>query len=194
VRRDLAVAKPYARALHDLAKERGQVDAIARDLGAITAFLREDRTARAFFTRPWVGAGAKRAVAVEIATRLGLSPLARDFVGLVARQGRAEHLDAIEAAYQGLVDQDLGRVRARVRTAVPLTEDERRALRRRLGQALSGQAAASRRDGGRPLDVVLEEVVDPQLLGGFVAEIDSFIVDGSLDGQLARLRERIAQP
>jgi F0F1-type ATP synthase delta subunit len=38
---------------------------------------------------------------------------------------------------------------------------------------------------------VLEEVADRELLGGFVAEVGSLLVDGSLDGQLARLRDRL---
>ena len=41
--------------------------------------------------------------------------------------------------------------------------------------------------------VVIDEVLDKNLLGGFVAEIGSLNVDGSLDGQLARLRERLAR-
>src|SRR6185436_3318755 len=39
----------------------------------------------------------------------------------------------------------------------------------------------------------VEERVDPTLLGGFVAQVGSYIVDGSLDGQLARMRERLAR-
>jgi F0F1-type ATP synthase delta subunit len=41
--------------------------------------------------------------------------------------------------------------------------------------------------------VLVEEVVDKNLLGGFVAEIGSLVVDGSLDGQLARMRERLVK-
>jgi F0F1-type ATP synthase delta subunit len=41
--------------------------------------------------------------------------------------------------------------------------------------------------------VTIDAVVDKDLLGGFVAEIGSVIVDGSLAGQLARLRERLAR-
>jgi F0F1-type ATP synthase delta subunit len=41
--------------------------------------------------------------------------------------------------------------------------------------------------------VVLEEVADRELLGGFVAEVGSLLVDGSLDGQLARMHRRLAQ-
>jgi len=176
-----AAAKPYARALHDLAKERRQTDAIARELEAVAALVAGEPPLRAFFGRPWVSASAKWGVVVELATRWGLSPLARDFIALVARQGRADHLETIAAAYRDLVDEDLGRVRARVRAAVPLTPSEHERLQQRLGRTLDGK------------QVLLEEHVDDRLLGGFIAEVDSFIVDGSLDGQLARLKERLAR-
>jgi len=80
-----------------------------------------------------------------------------------------------------MLDAARGRVRARVRSAVPLTEADRAALAQRLGRALGGK------------QVVVEEIVDKNLLGGFVAEIGSLVVDGSLDGQLARIRERLAK-
>ena len=176
-----AAARPYARALHDLAKERNQTDTVANELHAFTDALAQEPALRELFVRPWVPRDARRAVAADVATRLGLSPLTRDFLALVARQGRAEHVADIEVAFRGLVDADLGRVRAHVRTAVAMTDLDRQALRQRLGRALGGR------------QVVLEEAVDRGLLGGFIAEVDSFIVDGSLDGQLARLRERLAK-
>lgn len=181
MRPTVGTAKPYARALHALAKERDQIDAIARDLGTIVDVIDRETGLRDLLSRPWVNAAAKAGLAKELGTRLELSPLARDFLVLVARQGRADHLDQIAAIYRDLVDEDLGRVRARVRTAVPLTDGERDLLRRRLGSAMGGK------------DVLLNEVVDTHLLGGFVAEIGSYIVDGSLDGQLARLGERLAR-
>lgn len=176
-----AAVKPYARALHDLAKERQQTEAVGRDLDAMVDAVARETELRDFFGRPWVSTAAKRAAGVEIATRLELSPLVRDFVGLVARQGRAQHLAAIAESYRDMVDEALGRVRARVRTAVPLTEPEREALRTRLGRVMGGK------------QVLVEEGVDPSLLGGFVAEIGSYVVDGSLDGQLARIEERLAR-
>lgn len=172
-----AAARPYARALHDLARERGQVDAVSRELDLVLETIGAAPELAEFFARPWVPSTAKRNAAVEIALKLGVSQLARDFVGLVARQGRGAELPAIVAAFRELVDESLGRVRARVRTAVRLADDERRQLAERLGRALGGK------------QVVIEEVVDPDLLGGFVAEAGSYIVDGSLDGQLARMRE-----
>ena len=123
----------------------------------------------------------KRNIAIEIATRLQVSKLARDFLALVAAQGRADRLEAIAGAYRELHDEAEGRVRARVRTTVPLSAADRSALAGRLSHALGGK------------QVVLEEIADRELLGGFVAEVGSLLVDASLDGQLARMHRRLAQ-
>lgn len=191
MQREPAFARAYARALYDLASERGQVDAIGRELDAVVDLVAREPALRAFFARPWVAAATKRAVAREVAARAGLAALTRDFVALVARQGRAEHLEVIAAAYRRQGDEAQGRVRARVRTAVPLAADERQALRDRLAAALRGRGTTA--PGGGAPDVVLEEEVDPAMLGGFVAEVGTFVVDGSLDGQLAQLRTRLAR-
>jgi F-type H+-transporting ATPase subunit delta len=175
------VARSYGKALFELATERNQVDAIGRELDAVAAQFASEPQLHAFFARPWVTSAAKRNVAVELATRLQVSKLTQDFLALVAAHGRADHLEAIVAAYRGLQDEAAGRVRARVRTAVPLTDADRSALAGRLSRALGGK------------QVVLEEVADRELLGGFVAEVGSLLVDASLDGQLARMHRRIAQ-
>ena len=57
------------------------------------------------------------------------------------------------------------------------------------GQAAARGVGSSRSLGKR---IILEEQVDHTLLGGFVAQVGSFILDGSLDGQLGRMRERLA--
>lgn len=176
-----AAAKPYARALWQLAKERNETETVARELGSVVETLAREPGLPEFLERPWVSASAQRTVALEVASRLGLSALTRDFLGLVAHHRRADHLEAIAEVYRELVDDDLGRARARVRTAVPLSAAEQDELRQRLGRALGGK------------HVVLDEVVDQRLLGGFVAEVGSYVVDGSLDGQLGRLKDRLAR-
>jgi len=110
-----------------------------------------------------------------------VSPLVRDFLALVAVRNRTAYLAAIDEAYRKLEDQARGRVRIKLRTATSLTEPERAEMSRRLGAKL----------GGRQL--LIEETVDPTLLGGFVAEVGSMILDGSLDTQLARMRDRLAR-
>jgi F-type H+-transporting ATPase subunit delta len=176
-----SAARSYAKALHDLARERGQAEAVGAELAQAVEVVRTDPALAHFFARPGVAAVAKRRAADEIAQRLGVGKLVRDFLGLVAAHGRGDILPEIGEAYRALVDTELNRARARVRAAVPLSDSERSALASRLGEALGGK------------HVAVEAVVDNTLLGGFVAEVGSMIVDGSLDGQLARLKERLAR-
>jgi F-type H+-transporting ATPase subunit delta len=179
VRTSPAVAKSYAKALFELARERRQTEQIGGELERAAAVVAAEPTLGGVLGRPWISPADKRAVASEIGERLQLSPLGRDFLALVAAQGRADHLEAIAHAYRDLLDDEQGRVRARVRAAIALTDGDRAALSARLSRALGGK------------QVLIEDVHDQNLLGGFVAEIGSLIVDGSLNGQLSRLRERL---
>lgn len=175
-----AVAKSYAKAVFELARERGQAEPVGTELAGIAATITGAPELGAFLSRPWVGGAVKHATALEVASRTGVTPLVRDFLALVVTHGRADHLEAIAAAYRDLVDDAAARVRARVRTAVPLSDDERTTLAARIGQALGGK------------QVILEASVDPWLMGGFIVEVGSLVMDASLDGQLARLKQRLA--
>lgn len=175
-----ATARRYAKALFELAAERRETDAVGLDLATLAAAF-GDPALRAHVGNPWVPRAVKSATAAEVASRLGVSKLVRDFVGLVATRGRLDHLEEMGTAFRQLDDAARGRVRATVRTAIALTEAERATLSSRLAARLGAR------------EVVLEESVDRTLLGGFVAEVGSTIVDGSLDGQLARIRERLAR-
>jgi F-type H+-transporting ATPase subunit delta len=176
-----AVAKSYAKAIFELARERNQADQLEAELGRVATLVGEEGELAAVLSRPWITPASKRKVAEEIGQRLELSKLGRDVLALVAAHGRGDHLGAIATAYRGMLDAAHGRVRARVRTAVALTDGDRAALTTKLSRALDNK------------HVVIDEVTDHQLLGGFVAEIGSLVVDGSLDGQLVRLRQRLAR-
>jgi F-type H+-transporting ATPase subunit delta len=173
-----ATAGRYAKALFELARGAGQVEAVERELGAYLAEVRAQPALRDVLLRPWIKPEERRAVAAEVAGRVGASGVVQRFAGLVAGRGRTDHLEEIVTAYRAMADAARGQVRATVRTAVPLTDADRQALAARLGARLGKT-------------VLVEERVDRGLLGGFVAEIGSLVLDGSLDGQLRRMRERL---
>jgi len=173
-------ARRYAKALHLIARESGATTAVGEELQRFLEAVDDLAEAHDVLTRPWIKGGDRRAIALALADKVGCGKTVRDFVGLVAERGRMDHLTEIMAAYRAFLDDDLGQARAEVRTAVPLGDQEKRELGRRLEGALGKR-------------ILLEERVDPTLLGGFVAQVGSFIVDGSLDGQLGRMRERLAR-
>lgn len=180
MRRREATARRYAKALFLAARESGQLDGVGDELARFLEVTATDRRLAEFLSRPWVQASTKQSVAMAITDRLGCSKLVEDFVGLVAAQGRMDYLAEIARAYRGLLDQERGQVRAQVRSPVALSDRERGRLAARLGR-IAGK------------EVIVEASVDSALLGGFVAQIGSLVVDGSLDGQLARMRERLVR-
>ena len=173
-------AQRYAKALFSIAHEAGNAEAVGRELEQFAAALDGSPQLAAMLQRPWIKPEDRAAVATEVAKRAGGSEYVQKAAGLVASRGRMDHLPELIAAYRAKVDEMVGRVRAEVRTAVAFTSDEKTQLAARLGRALDKQ-------------VLVEESVDPSLLGGFVAQVGSLILDGSLDGQLARMRERLAR-
>ena len=173
-------ARRYAKALFQIARENASMPVVGDDLTRFLERFDGDAHLHDVLTRPWIKGVDRRAIAVAVAEGEGCGALVRDFVGLLAERGRIDHFTEIIASYRNFVDEDLGQARATVRTAAPLTDAERQELGRRLEGALGKR-------------ILLEERVDPTLLGGFVAQVGSYIVDGSLDGQLARMRERLAR-
>jgi len=180
VRAHEGTARRYAKALFELAHASGDAEAVGRELEQVAAVYAGDAGAHDVLTRPWIKPGDRRAVAAAIAQKAGARKLVQDFLGLVADRGRADHLAEIIAAYRLLVDAALGRARAEVRTAVPFTAAEKQQLVTRLERVLGKR-------------IIVEEQVDATLLGGFIAQVGSLILDGSLDGQLARMRQRLAR-
>ena len=174
------VAARYARALFAIAKDRNQTGIISRELSALVSMWAGSPDLQELLGRPSLPPAVKRAAAGEIGARVGFSKLAADFLVLLAERGRVDHVAEIARKYEALLDTDLGRLRARVRTAVSLAGDERERLVATLVKALGVD------------QVALEELVDPTILGGFVVEADAILIDGSLRGQLDTLRGRLA--
>jgi F-type H+-transporting ATPase subunit delta len=179
VRAREVTAKRYAKALFLSAREAGSAAAVGQELEGFEQALAAHPEVRDVLSRPWIKASDRRAIAVPVAQGSGAGRLVRDFAGLVAERGRIDHLREIVAAYREMVDEELGQARASVRSAVAMADDDKRRLAARLEQVLGKR-------------IILEEHVDATLLGGFIAQVGSFILDGSLDAQLARMRERLA--
>jgi F-type H+-transporting ATPase subunit delta len=176
-------AASYAKALFAVAKERNQTELVSRELDDMTTTFESDPELRDFFARPWIPKTAKRAVAMQVAQRSDLAKLTSDFLAFLAflaERDRTDYLRTINQTYQQFLDGDLGRVRGHVRTAVPLTDAQRRMLSAKLAQVLGSR------------QVVLKEVVDRTMLGGFIVESGNMVLDGSLEGQLERMRRRLA--
>jgi F-type H+-transporting ATPase subunit delta len=172
-----AAARRYARALFDLAEREGALDTVGAALAATAELLDDPRVARVL-TGP-VEQTSKQDLLRTIAAKAGAPPVFRDLLLLLAERGRLPHLAAIRSVFDQLVDRRLGRARATVRSAAPLSPDAIAELARVFGRITGKQ-------------VLAQVTVDHDLVAGMIVEIEGKVYDGSLRTQLARLRQQMA--
>jgi F-type H+-transporting ATPase subunit delta len=170
---EITLAGIYARAILDLAEEERRADEVLDELDAIVGMLSSSPEAAKAFQSPLVDPAALGAL-VERAFRGRSSDLVTNALGVVQRKGRLQLLPAIATAYRAQLDERRGRVDVRVRSAVPLSESQRRDL----------AAAIARTTGKTPR---LVETVDADLLGGLVVAVGDQKFDSSIRSQLERL-------
>ena len=109
----------------------------------------------------------------------GVDPLVLNLARLLVRRRRTSLGPQIAQAFQELIDEAKGISHATVTSAVPLTDEDRAAVQRRLIDITGGP-------------VVLETHVDENILGGLVVRIGDRLIDGSTKSRLLALKRKLA--
>ena len=169
------LAERYAAALFELADERHALDAVAGDLRALRGMLQESGDLVRLIRSPVLSRDEQAKAVGAVAERAGLSPLTRDFLGVVAHNRRLFAAPAMIEAYLARLAERRGEVTAEVTVAQPLDEARQAALTEQLRRAVGSRVA-------------VELKVDPALLGGMIVKVGSRMVDASLASRLQRLR------
>jgi len=172
------IARRYAKALFELASEEGKLDETGAQLEAACAALQSDAALLVALKSPSTTHEDRLAVAEALARELKAGTMLANALRLLADRKRLADLPAMTGVFRTLADERAGRVRARVTSAVPLSDE----AAAKLGAALS---KATRRN------VVLERFVDKAILGGVVTQVGSQVFDGSILNQLAQLKRQL---
>lgn len=176
------VVSRYANALVDVVMSPGAgIDPAkaVQQLRDFDAAVRSSADLRNVLASPAISATRKRQVIKDIAGAIGASDTIRNFILVVSDHRRAAGLSAILEAFESALDTRLGFVRAEVKSATGLSEQQQ--------NELTGQLSTL---AGAPMRMRFE--IDPDLIGGVTARIGSKVYDGSVRGQLAEFRERLA--
>ena len=174
----MAVAqRMYAKALFEAAQEKGRVEEVGADLASLAAAVEELPELRSFLRNPEVEPAGKADVLAEIAG--DADELVRNFVRLLAEKGRAGELVETNTELEALVAREQNRLAVELTTAYELSDEEARTI-----------VAAIEKASGRSVEAT--RTVDPNLIGGIVLKVGSFLADGSVRGRLERLRRELA--
>jgi F-type H+-transporting ATPase subunit delta len=172
-------AKRYAKALLALATEQDVQEQVGSELSRVAQALADPAVAKVL-ALPTLPLKTRKEIVKQFVTALSPQLLIGNFLHVLAENDRLSALSDIENAYQRLLERALGRVRAQILSATPLSETE-------LEQLVGAFSRLTNRT------VVPTVEVNPDLLGGVMVEIEGRVYDASLRTQLRRLGDTLAQ-
>jgi F-type H+-transporting ATPase subunit delta len=175
-----SVASTYARAFADVVFDAHlDADRALADLRAVATLLQESSDLRRVWENPAIPAEQKRKVLDVIVQRGGISKQVRNLLAVLIDHRRMHFLEPIIRQLEKELDARLGFVEANIGTVRELGSDEKREFEARV-EKLTGKKVRA------------HYAQDPSLLGGAVLRIGSTIYDGSVKGQLERIKEAIS--
>ncbi len=174
-----SVASTYARAFADVVLG-AHLDAnrALTELRAIASLLNESSELRRVWENPAIPAEQKRAVLDAIAQRDGISRQVRNLIAVLIDHRRVHFLQPVIRQLEKELDARLGFAEADITSARPLGDTEKREFEAQVGK-LTGKKVRA------------HYAQDASLLGGAILRIGSTIYDGSVRGQLERMKEVI---
>ncbi len=177
-----ALARIYAASLFDLAKQGGGgPQACESTLGELEDILEIARANPQFgeFLASMILSSSERKVSMQKMFEGRVSDLTYKFLQVVNEKDRLGHLPAIVAAFEQMVQHSYGRVEVDVYTAAPIDQNEIASIRTRL-QSMLGK------------EPVIHAYTDESMIGGLRLQIGDQLIDGSVQTQLRKLREKVS--
>lgn len=172
---NVRVARRYAKALFLVAKQQGQQDLVASELIQVISTLVANAALLSDLMSPLMSRDKKLEAINNAFANLG--PLTLRMLRLLVDKRREENLTLVKQEYDRLLEEDAGILRALISTARPLTDPLRNQLIARL------EAETGKR-------ILVEVEIKSEMIGGISVQIGDYLLDGSIEGGLRRLRDR----
>ena len=174
------IAKRYAKAFFEVAREHDKLKAYGDELAHIAKFLVDNQELKHALLNPAIGIVEKKDLWSTILKRLELAPMSYNFLMVLMDHSRLSQLEGVVTSYFELLDEEQGIKRATVKIAAPLKED----ILQRLTKSLEALAKAR---------IIVDVKEDPSLIGGLTAQIGDLVFDGSVKNELARLKDSLTR-
>jgi F-type H+-transporting ATPase subunit delta len=175
-----AVASRYSRALVDVVIEQKIDPATAvQQVHDMVAAVAESNQLRMVWESPAIPAEQKRALLDAIVAQAGTLRPIRNFFAILIDHGRVPMMAQIARQFETELNNQLGFVEADIISSRQLSPDEKEGLESQVAR-VTGKKVRARYE------------TNPELLGGALVRVGSTIYDGSVRGQLQKLKEQLA--
>lgn len=168
------LAKRYAKALFEIAKQQDQLDIVATELNNLAQLLVDSNDLKKLVRSPiFTRAEQQRSIRAILAAT-NASKLTQNFVGTLAKNGRLMFLSEMITAYTTVLAEYRGEITAQVVSAIELSAKQIKAIEVALNNVTVGK-------------VSIKAEVDKDLIGGLLIRLGSQLIDSSLRTKLQRL-------
>ncbi|MGN7438686.1 MAG: ATP synthase F1 subunit delta [Alcanivorax sp.] len=164
----------YASALIDLAEQEKAIDKIKKDLIALEGMIQDSADLSEMIASPLISVEKQSGVIQEIVKKAKLNKLTANFLGVLVQNRRLAALPGIISVFNKIIAERSGVVEVRLETAVKLTAAQAKEFQKKIEKALGAT-------------VSIEEKVTPEIMGGVIVTIGSYMIDDSVRRKLDRL-------
>jgi F-type H+-transporting ATPase subunit delta len=172
--RETRVARRYAQALFQVAISKEIIDIVASELFQLKSFIEKDGRFLKFLEAPQVLTEHKIDLIKALFTTR-LSPPLVSFLLLLIEKNRIEFLGNIAGEFEKLLEDYKGLIRARITTAIPVSEAYKQELQIKL-EKMSGKK------------IELVHKIDKNILGGIIVQLNFKVIDRSIRHELNSLK------
>src|SRR3954464_2744105 len=172
------IARVYAEALFEVARDKGKLDEIHDQLGEVADAIAENRDLQVFLFSPYFSSSEKRGGSAPVIS--GGDPELVNFLELLAEKHRMPAIFRIRRRFDEMWAKEERRLTVRLTSAVELPSK----VVDQLGKEIEKQTGQT---------IELTRDVDENILGGLVLRVGNMVLDASVRNKLERLRKEVAK-
>ncbi len=173
------VAKKYAHALLLSVVDKGMIDVAYDQFKSLKKLITKDKSLVNFLSAPQVLDENKLSLVRDVFSSR-MEKLFVEFLVVLVDKNRINFLPEVIDEFTRLIEAERGIGRITVITAIPLIDSERANLKDKLHAKTN-------------LEIILEEKVDPSIIGGMIVILHNEIIDGSVSHGLNAVEEQLAK-
>jgi F-type H+-transporting ATPase subunit delta len=174
------IASRYATALFLAARDSGQLEAVEAAFPPIAGAVRDNADLYRFLVHPAIAPTEKKKIIKQLMADLKdkANEMLYDYLCLVVDKQREEYIPLMSEVFQDRLMEHRSQITAQVETPYALPEELKAGLREKLGH-VTGKT------------ILLEEVVNPELMGGVLVRLGDRVIDGTVMHRLDQLKETL---
>ncbi|CAA6810770.1 MAG: ATP synthase delta chain (EC [uncultured Thiotrichaceae bacterium] len=165
-------ARPYARAVFELAKENGTLTEWSDALSFMGAVASDENVASVLDT-PTLTREGKAEAFIELCES-NIDDKQQNLVKLLAEYGRIEILPQVSTLFEAMKDEEEGSIEATIVSTSELSDEEKDKIATALKARLDR-------------DVKITTEIDKSILGGMIIRAGDMVIDGSIQGRLQKM-------